>query len=50
MHPFFFMTGMPTHFKDSDGVVDEEWLRAKPKWQHLRNYPVNFGYLWQRNS
>jgi hypothetical protein len=28
MHPFFFMTGMPTHFKDSDGVVDEEWLRA----------------------
>ena len=19
MHPFFFMTGMPTHFKDSDG-------------------------------
>jgi hypothetical protein len=50
MHPFFFMTGMPTHFKDSDGVVDEEWLRTKPKWQHLRNYPVNFGYLWQRNS
>jgi ubiquinone/menaquinone biosynthesis C-methylase UbiE len=82
MHPFFFMTGMPTHFKDSnghpkaietyvhlvsdhvraalaagwtlsemyEGVIDEEWLRAKPKWQHLRNYPVNFGYLWQRNS
>ena len=78
MHPSFFMTGMPTHFKDahgnpkaiethihlvsdhvsaalqggwtlaemSEGVIDEEWLRVKPKWEHLRNYPVNFGYVW----
>jgi SAM-dependent methyltransferase len=80
MHPFFFMTGMPTHFKDSEGnpkaiethvhlvsdhvraarsagwtltemyegVIDEEWVRVKPKWGHLRNHPVNFGYIWQR--
>jgi len=80
MHPFFFMTGMPTHFKDADGnpkaiethihlvsdhvraalragwslaemyegVIDEEWVRLKPKWAHLGNYPVNFGYLWER--
>jgi SAM-dependent methyltransferase len=82
MHPFFFMTGMPTHYRDADGnpkaietsihllsdhvkaafnagwslaemyegVVDEEWLRVKPKWAPLKNYPVNFGYLWERNA
>ena len=82
MHPFFFMTGMPTHFEDTDGnpkaietyihlfsdhvraafkagwtltevyegVIDEEWIRAKPKWAPLRHYPVNFGYLWGRNK
>jgi SAM-dependent methyltransferase len=80
MHPFFFMTGMPTHFKDTDGnpkaietyihlfsdhvraafkagwtlaemyegVIDEAWIRAKPKWAPLRNYPVNFGCVWER--
>jgi SAM-dependent methyltransferase len=82
MHPFFFMTGMPTHFKDTEGnpkavethihlvsdhvraaleagwtladmyegVIDEEWVRVKPKWAHLTNHPVNFGYLWERNG
>lgn len=82
MHPFFFMTGMPTHFKDTEGnpkaiethihlfsdhsraafkagwtlaeayegVIDEEWIRAKPKWAPLRHYPVNFGYLWERKE
>ena len=81
MHPFFFMTGMPTHFKDTagnpkaiethihlvsdhvraaleagwslaemyEGVIDEDWVTAKPKWEQLRNYPVNFGYVWRRN-
>jgi SAM-dependent methyltransferase len=82
MHPFFFMTGMPTHFKDTEGnpkaiethihlmsehvraaleagwtlaemqegVIDDEWIRVKPKWTELRNHPVNFGYLWVRND
>jgi SAM-dependent methyltransferase len=82
MHPFFFMTGMPTHFKDAagnpkaiethvhlvsdhvraaleagwslaemyEGVIDEDWLRVKPKWERLRNYPVNFGYVWVRSE
>jgi ubiquinone/menaquinone biosynthesis C-methylase UbiE len=81
MHPFFFMTGMPTHFKDAEGnpkaiethihlvsdharaalnagwslaemyegVIDEEWVRVKPQWARFRNYPVNYGYLWERN-
>jgi len=82
MHPFFFMTGMPTHFKDTEGnhkaiethihlvsdhvraaleagwtlaemyegVIDDEWIRVKPKWTHLLNRPVNFGYLWERDE
>ena len=80
MHPFFFMTGMPTHFKDKngaskaiethihltsdhvraalgsgwtlqemhEGVVDEEWLRVKPKWEKFAGHPVNYGYVWGR--
>ncbi|MGE0526707.1 MAG: class I SAM-dependent methyltransferase [Bdellovibrionales bacterium] len=80
MHPFFFMTGMPTHFKDSggnpvairthihlisdhvraalaagwklremhEGVIDEEWIQIKPKWDSYKGYPVNFGYVWER--
>jgi ubiquinone/menaquinone biosynthesis C-methylase UbiE len=80
MHPFFFMTGMPTHFKDSEGnpkaiethihlvsdhvgaalaagwrlqemyegVIDEDWIKVKPKWDKFRNYPVNYGYVWSR--
>lgn len=82
MHPFFFMMGMPTHFKDTEGnpkaiethihlvsdhviaareagwslaemyegIIDEDWVRVKPKWEHLRNYPVNFGYVWVRTA
>jgi SAM-dependent methyltransferase len=81
MHPFFFMTGMPTHFKNKDGnptaiethihltsdhfraatvagwhlremqegVIDDEWIRVKPKWAKFRNYPVNFGFVWNRS-
>ena len=80
MHPFFFMNGMPTHFKDvhgntkaiethvhlmsdhvkaafaagwclvemHEGVIDEEWIRVKPKWEPLKHVPVNFGYVWGR--
>ena len=79
MHPFFFMSGMPTHFNDSqgqpkaiethvhlfsdhfiaattagwrlqeaiEGLVDDRWIQAKPKWAHLRGFPVNYGYVWR---
>jgi ubiquinone/menaquinone biosynthesis C-methylase UbiE len=82
MHPFFFMTGMPTHFKDSEGkalaiethihltsdhvraalsagwqlqemhegLIDDEWIRVKPKWEKYRDYPVNYVYVWSRSS
>lgn len=80
MHPYFFMTGMPTHFKDKDGnsraletnvhlasdhvaaafaagwrlqemhegVIDDEWITVKPKWEKYKGYPVNYGYVWSR--
>jgi ubiquinone/menaquinone biosynthesis C-methylase UbiE len=80
MHPFIFMSGMPTHFNDDCGrpkaiethvhlfshhftaakaagwrlqeaieeLVDDRWLQAKPKWEHLRGFPVNYGYVWNR--
>ena len=80
MHPFIFMSGMPTHFNDSqgqpkaiktyvhlfsdhfaaarvagwrlqealEGLVDNPWIEAKPKWEHLRGVPVSYGYVWSR--
>jgi SAM-dependent methyltransferase len=32
-----------------EGVIDEDWVSVKPKWERLRNCPVNFGYVWVRN-
>lgn len=81
MHPFFFMTGMPTHFKGKHGnstaiethihlmsdhvraafsagwqlqemhedVIDDDWIKTKPKWKKFRNFPVNYGYVWRRS-
>jgi SAM-dependent methyltransferase len=80
MHPFIFMSGMPTHFNDNRGQpkaiethvhlfsnhftaamaagwrlqeaieeqIDDRWIQAKPKWGHLRGFPVNYGYVWGR--
>jgi SAM-dependent methyltransferase len=80
MHPFIFMSGMPTHFNNIhgqptaiethvhlfsdhfsaarsagwgiqealEGLVDDRWIQAKPKWAHLRGFPVNYGYVWNR--
>ena len=31
-----------------EGVIDDDWLRVKPKWAPFKNCPVNFGYVWQR--
>ncbi|WP_413569294.1 class I SAM-dependent DNA methyltransferase [Bdellovibrio sp. HCB117] len=81
MHPFFFMTGMPTHFKDKEGnskaietnlhlisdhvraalaagwkleemhegLINDDWVRVKPKWEKFRDYPVSYGYVWSRS-
>src|SRR6266850_4042340 len=31
-----------------EGLIDDRWLEAKPKWKPLRGTPVNYGYVWAR--
>lgn len=30
----------------SEGVVDDAWIAAKPKWAQYRNHPVTFAMVW----
>lgn len=32
----------------NEGVVDEEWLRIRPKWEKYRNVPVSFVMVFKR--
>jgi SAM-dependent methyltransferase len=27
-------------------VVDEEWVRLKPKWERYRDHPISFAFIW----
>lgn len=29
-----------------EGVVDDEWLAVKPKWERFRNHPVSAAFVW----
>jgi SAM-dependent methyltransferase len=29
-------------------IVDEEWLKTKPKWRKYLNWPVSFAHVWQK--
>lgn len=29
-------------------VVDEEWLKTKPKWRKYLGWPVSFAYVWRK--
>jgi SAM-dependent methyltransferase len=31
-----------------EGLVDEAWLEAKPKWAPFRDRPVSFAFVWAR--
>jgi len=31
-----------------EGVIDEAWIAAKPKWAIYRNQPVSFAMAWRR--
>jgi SAM-dependent methyltransferase len=31
-----------------EGVVDDEWVAKKPKWQRLFHHPVSFAMVWRR--
>lgn len=32
-----------------EGIIDETWIAAKPKWARFRNHPVSFAFVWQSN-
>jgi SAM-dependent methyltransferase len=29
-----------------EGLVDDDWLRSKPKWEHYRGMPISFAMVW----
>lgn len=31
-----------------EGVIDDDWIKVKPKWEKDRGCPVHFGYVWAR--
>lgn len=31
-----------------EGLVDDVWIAAKPKWERHRGHPVSVAYVWQR--
>lgn len=33
-----------------EGVVDEDWIAAKPKWQKHRDRPVSFAMVWAKDQ
>jgi SAM-dependent methyltransferase len=35
-------------FKES--VIDEEWLKSKPKWRKFLHWPVSFALVWRRGA
>ncbi len=78
-HPWFLMSGMPTHFDAPDGplaieshihlfadhvraahaagwrlaeleegLIDDAWIAAKPKWADKRDRPISFAMVWER--
>ena len=32
-----------------EGVIDDDWIARKPKWQKYYGLPVSFSFVWQRN-
>ena len=33
-----------------EGLIDEEYLAAKPKWSKYRNWPISFAMVWRKSS
>jgi len=31
-----------------EGLVDEDWLRKKPKWAKYEGLPISFAFVWSR--
>jgi hypothetical protein len=33
-----------------EGLVDEDWIKAKPKWESFRSRPVSFAMVWTKKG
>lgn len=33
----------------SEGIVDDQWVAAKPKWENLRHHPVSVVFTWRKS-
>jgi len=33
-----------------EGIVDNDWLQKKPKWEKYKNWPVSYLFVWQKVS
>jgi len=31
-----------------EGIVDDDWLQKKPKWEKYKNWPVSFLFVWKK--
>jgi len=31
-----------------EGIIDDEWLEKKPKWEKYKNWPVSYSLVWQK--
>ena len=29
-------------------VIDDEWLKVKPKWERFRNHPISLAFTWRK--
>jgi SAM-dependent methyltransferase len=29
-----------------EAIIDDEWIRRKPKWQHYLEWPISFAWVW----
>ena len=33
-----------------EGIVDQDWLQKKPKWEKYKNWPVSFLFVWKKGT
>ncbi|MGD9800045.1 MAG: SAM-dependent methyltransferase, partial [Parvularculaceae bacterium] len=31
-----------------EGLVNDDWIAAKPKWERFRHHPVSFAMAWRK--
>lgn len=32
-----------------EGIIDDTWIAAKPKWEQHRNHPISLAYVWRKD-